>query len=349
MAQSYSNLGGNGDRRPYITVTTTATAGGGVVSGLVDSSQFTTNAFWWSGSQSGREVVFDFRSPRLITEAKWYQSNAGTHGTWQWQGSPDNAAWTNIGATFTLGGTAQTITTLSGNVTSYRYYRLLQTAGTTNSSPFLLEIEFLIDASFSLANTVWNSADQSNATLTNATLTATTTATGGWVRSAYSASAGKYYWETRWIVGTSSITAGIALASAALPGAVAGSASINWFNGDISINGSASGSSISQVPNDAVVGFAVDFTNKLFWTRVAPTGNWNGSATANPATATGGLSIASIATGPLFAFMGGAVSDIVSANFGDGTFTGAVPSGFTAGFRPLAPVAAGGPMVTMIG
>lgn len=144
MAQSYANAGGSGDRRGPIVITTTATAGAGGVTNLIDGAQ--ANAYWWNpGGQTGREIRFDFNAVRLVTEAKWYQDNATTHGTWQWQGSPDGSAWTNIGATFTLGGTAQVITTLSGNVTAYRYYRMLQTAGGTSTSPYLREIEFLID------------------------------------------------------------------------------------------------------------------------------------------------------------------------------------------------------------
>lgn len=144
MPQSFANPGGTGNRTASITTTTTATAGAGNVTQLVNGTR--ANEFWWSSGQSGREVKFDFGAARLITEANWYQDSASAHGTWQWQGSPDNSAWTNIGATFTLGSSVgQTIATLSGNVTSYRYYRMLQTAGTTSSSPYLREVEFLID------------------------------------------------------------------------------------------------------------------------------------------------------------------------------------------------------------
>jgi hypothetical protein len=145
MVASYTNPGGSGNRTAIITVSTTATVGGGAVTQLVDGSQ--ANSFWWNNGQSGREVRFDFGTPKWVVGAKWYQDSSGTHGTWKWQGSPDGSAWTDIGATFTLGGTLQVISEPSVNTATYRYYRMLQTAGTTASSSFDREIEFLIDDS----------------------------------------------------------------------------------------------------------------------------------------------------------------------------------------------------------
>ena len=145
MAQSYANPGGTGNRTATITVTTTVDFTG-AVSLLIDGVTAAVTSMWFNSGNSSREVKFTFATPRLITEAKWYQSAIAAHGDWQWQGSPDNSAWTNIGSTFTLGTAAtQTITTLSGNVTSYRYYRMLQTTGTASTSPYLYEIEFNID------------------------------------------------------------------------------------------------------------------------------------------------------------------------------------------------------------
>src|SRR6188768_390954 len=95
MAQSYSNIGGTGNRTTTATPTTTATLGGGSISALVEGTQ--ANSLWFNAGQSGREVKFDFGQSRLITEATWYQDSAAAHGTWQWQGSPDNSTWTSIG------------------------------------------------------------------------------------------------------------------------------------------------------------------------------------------------------------------------------------------------------------
>lgn len=150
MATSYANAGGSGDRTATITVTTTATIGGGTVNNWVDgvtASHNASDAWWWNNGQSGREVKFDFGSGKIIDEVKFDQQTTASHGTWKWQGSNDNSSFTDIGSTFTLGGsTNQTNTTMSGNTTSYRYYKLLQTAGTTDSGPWLDEITFKIDA-----------------------------------------------------------------------------------------------------------------------------------------------------------------------------------------------------------
>lgn len=138
-----------GDRTASITVTTTVPEVGNLTSEMVDGDLAGVgNAVDVSGgtvNAAGLYWRFDFgvASSVKITEAKWYQDTSATHGTWKWQGSNDASAWTDIGSTFTLGGsTTQTITTLSGNGSGYRYYRLLGVSGTMSGSPSLLEIEF---------------------------------------------------------------------------------------------------------------------------------------------------------------------------------------------------------------
>ncbi len=147
MAQSYSNSGGSGQRRYLILIKTTSVWGPGATSSpihLIDGSL--ANAIWFDTQVSGQYSIFDFGQPRIIDEAKWYQDNSTSQGTWKFQGSNDDSTYTDIGSTFTLGGaTTQTITTINGNTTPYRYYKLLQTAGSTSSSPYTKGIEFQID------------------------------------------------------------------------------------------------------------------------------------------------------------------------------------------------------------
>jgi hypothetical protein len=147
---SYSNAGGTGNRTSIITVTRTVNLLFGAGSTLVDGND-TGNSrnFWNNETLDGSTwwVTFDFGSGKqvLITEAKYYQQDSTSEGTWQWQGSNDGSTWTSIGGTFTLGGVAtQTITTLSGNTTSYRYYRLLGISGVTNNGPWIYQFEFKI-------------------------------------------------------------------------------------------------------------------------------------------------------------------------------------------------------------
>lgn len=138
----YANTYGSGDRKHQVRILGSATFSGST-EGMVDG--LTTNVCFMSNGQSGVNIVFDFGEPRVIIEATWKQNTTTTHGTWKWQGSNDNTSYTDIGGTFTLGGTAQVHTELSGNTTEYRYYRLQQTAGTTSGTPYITEVEFKID------------------------------------------------------------------------------------------------------------------------------------------------------------------------------------------------------------
>ncbi|MDO8639969.1 MAG: hypothetical protein Q7R33_00320, partial [Nitrosarchaeum sp.] len=152
---SYSNSGGTGDRRTTI-ISVTDSGCAGIWTGCDDPNRLVdgtghnqqTNDFIAGGvSVADKWILFDFLSgnSKLITEAKWIQSGTSSHGTWRWQGSDDNSNWTNIGDTYTLGGsTDQLQTTLSGNTTGYRYYRMLGVSGTFSNSPWIEEIEFKI-------------------------------------------------------------------------------------------------------------------------------------------------------------------------------------------------------------
>jgi len=145
---SYSNTGGQGNRTSVITLT----EGGGIIAGtltrLIDGTYADGTTFWQNNiTLDGVNfwVQFDFGSGHTatITEATYKQSTANTEGTWQWQGSNNATSWTNIGSTFTLGGsTSQVITALSGNTTAYRYYRLLGISGTTSFTPWIRGIDF---------------------------------------------------------------------------------------------------------------------------------------------------------------------------------------------------------------
>jgi hypothetical protein len=114
----------------------------------IDGSLSDQNSWWQSRAiGSGDWLSFDFGAGNLyvIDEVKYYQELTTSHGTWQFQGSLDNSAWTNIGSSFVMGGiTVQTITTMSGNSTGYRYYRFLGSSGNQSSVPYVYEFEFKI-------------------------------------------------------------------------------------------------------------------------------------------------------------------------------------------------------------
>ncbi len=142
---SYANLGGQGLRQAPITWTTNAVSGSQDASYLLDGVH--GNVYYINGGQTGREWRWDFGQSVLIDEATWYQDSINSQGTWKFQGSSDDITYIDIGGTFNLGASAtDVLTSLNGNTSAYRYYKLLQTAGVTSSGPYLQEIEFKIDA-----------------------------------------------------------------------------------------------------------------------------------------------------------------------------------------------------------
>jgi hypothetical protein len=61
--------------------------------------------------------------------------------------------------------------------------------------------------------------------------------------------------------------------------------------GGIFANTGSTGFALGSLSGSPTIGVAVDFTHGLIWFRIAPSGNWNGSGTADPATNTGGITI----------------------------------------------------------
>ena len=144
----------SGDRTSTITVTTDGTTQRSVT-GIVDGSTSAGDSFYWDSSQSGIYLRFQFATTKKITGVRFTNDESGTanNGTWQWQGSDNGSSWTNIGSTFaytntTMVGGAGGYTvlgdTLSGNTTSYLYYQMINTAGSTVNNSNWMEIVFLI-------------------------------------------------------------------------------------------------------------------------------------------------------------------------------------------------------------
>ena len=125
------------------------TDGEDLVNGIVTNND--AGGGWMpSGDVTDRWIKFDFGSGKVYTKCQWISINStGGEGTWKWQGSNNDSEWTDIGGTFTLGagegGSNVTYTlgdTLSGNTTSYRYYRILGTTGSANASGRRLAMYF---------------------------------------------------------------------------------------------------------------------------------------------------------------------------------------------------------------
>ncbi|MBZ9710483.1 hypothetical protein LB543_27675 [Mesorhizobium sp. ESP7-2] len=147
---SYWNAGGLGDRTSSITVTTTATLGGGTINNLIDGgfAANSTDACWFNSGQTLREVKFDFGAgvQKIIDGFRWVQDTHSDHGTWVFEGSNDDSTYTTIGSSFALGGggIVKYFFFSATNTTAYRYYKLRQIAGATASGPWLKEIQFRI-------------------------------------------------------------------------------------------------------------------------------------------------------------------------------------------------------------
>ena len=158
----YLKFGGEGfltyDREAEIAVTSSFTwafsssgntSGEDLVNGLLTNND--AGGGWMpAGNAADRWIKFDFVTGKVYKACQWISINStGSEGTWKWQGSNNDASWTDIGGTFTLGGSdgGSNVTynlggTLNANTTSYRYYRILGISGTVNTSGRRLAMYF---------------------------------------------------------------------------------------------------------------------------------------------------------------------------------------------------------------
>lgn len=172
----------------------------------------------------------------------------------------------------------------------------------------------------------WNPSDKgTNATLSNANLTATSNATAS-VRATIGKSAGKWYWEVVSSANGGALV-GVGLATAALingthsfPGGDANGRALYFGNGDKYVNNAAAAYA-SNVANGVVVGVRLDMDAGTLAFSVGG---------VDKGTAFTGLA------GTFFPMFGGGSSgtaDNCTANFGATAFTYSVPAGFNAGMH----------------
>jgi hypothetical protein len=196
-----------------------------------------------------------------------------------------------------------------------------------------------------MAASTWSTTDKTaSLTLSGSNLIATAAAANQGVRGKDPKRTGKYYLEyTSTTTQNNSNLFGFAAAKAVLGTSVATPSVIapqaqtgiiicyDAFGVQISALGT-----IGAITTSSIVCAAIDLDNQLSWFRLGAAGNWNGSATANPATAVGGSSLARVGIGQgidCFPFLYLAASGpSITANFGGSAFTGTVPSGFTSGW-----------------
>lgn len=143
LVPDYVNLGGTGDRRLIIAVSSSGLGLNGPPSNFVNGLYDNVDFF---GVSSSGNLRFDFGvgASKRITEFKWYQDAAIANGTWNFSGSNDGTSWTAVASNFVLGSSATTTISFT-NTNGYRYYSLDLTGATpTSGGPFTKEIEFKI-------------------------------------------------------------------------------------------------------------------------------------------------------------------------------------------------------------
>lgn len=171
---SYLNTGGTGNRTSSISVTTTGCCWNNAPSEGVDGVTTAGSGFgFWeygggsSFTVSNDNITFDFSSAKVINEVTLYMYGPAStsQGTWKWQGSNNGSSWSDIGGTFSITTTGAsspiTITTLAGNTSGYRYYRMQGVSGQFNGGASnngqnhsFDEFQFKIAASTTSVNTV---------------------------------------------------------------------------------------------------------------------------------------------------------------------------------------------------
>lgn len=193
-----------------------------------------------------------------------------------------------------------------------------------------------------MPNTTWNPLDcHTSFALSSGNLTAISSSAAGvhGVASVDGKTTGKYYVEVT--IGGTTFASNTGLGINTLSPSWASSpaatnASYTYFTtGNIWYNGAFTSFTLGAVVAGNVIGIAVDLDNNKVWYRKGA-GNWNGNATHNPATNTGGISLSTVAAAGRYWFLS-AVADANSTasyalNAGDTAFTQTVPSGFTAGW-----------------
>lgn len=191
------------------------------------------------------------------------------------------------------------------------------------------------------------STKSSGVTLSNGDLTAASSGPGGGdigvkCFAADVHSTGKYYFEVTvdtFAGGDNGV--GVCTTASTYPnlGSAATRGVMLFPSGNIYIDGSFSGTSLGGGHSGHTIAFAFDLDNNLCWLKdITAAGNWNNSSLPDPATAFLGKTIPALAFIPAVVFSSGTAAQ-ATFNTGSSSFTGTVPSGFTAGWpQPLVDV-----------
>lgn len=151
-------------------------------------------------------------------------------------------------------------------------------------------------------------------------------------RSMTSHSSGQYYFEMTIVVAGVMAQVGIGIDNDAesLTNPAGQLGSVCWLgNGTVAYNGNAHAYLGSAYMQGAVLGVAANLTSGLVWFYNGST--WNNSPTANPASSTGGFSVAAVSPSAYALVQLSQTGDEITANFTNTpAFTYGAPSGFSA-------------------
>jgi hypothetical protein len=159
MAQSYSNPGGQGDRRGLVRASVNAGDNPELVDGDVGAE---TGVSFPAGADPGVEFLFDFNVGRIVDEIRLYFFHVDLGASFTIQGSNNGSDWTTLGSSGSIGGTSPVAMPFS-NSTKYRYYRLVTTED-IGGGAFLNEFEFQINSVALGGTTVLASVTRDNST-----------------------------------------------------------------------------------------------------------------------------------------------------------------------------------------
>jgi hypothetical protein len=194
-----------------------------------------------------------------------------------------------------------------------------------------------------MANTTWSSTDKNGMTISGAGLIATGSPGINSVRSTDRLVVGQHYWENTITSLSAGFAVGVASDAASIGLSTGGGNYVAQVDngGFIKTNFSLFGTSLGTRAAGDIIGIAEDLDTGQVWFRVCPSGNWNGSASADPATGVGGCPLITgapiglrVGGGgvPVHAWASAGNTGVITANFGDSAFSGAVPAGYTSGF-----------------
>jgi endoglucanase len=279
-----------------------------------------------ASAPTASSITLTWSAPITGSSPFSYQVQYRVHG---------GTSWTNFGST------ASSITQIINGLqpsTSYDF-QVYAINGSGNGTPSAILTSSTADSN---AATTWNAGDKSSTiTLSGGNLVATSATTVPQsVRSTTTKSTGKVYFEVIANTVTTNYTVGICNSSFPLnlPSQLGSETNGVGFypvspTNAIFLNGADLSQGSHADVNAAVIAVAFDATNHLIWfssTRMRADGfPWNNSTTANPATGTGGISLAGLAPGPYYVVFNTLDNgSVATVNFGATTFAQTVPSGF---------------------